>query len=265
MRTDLPLPAIEARALVKDFVINYDYGSIKRMMLDIRALRRRERKVVHALRGIDLTVERGETVALIGRNGSGKSTLLGLIGRIYRPASGELQVRGHVCPLLELGAGFHHELTGLENIYLNGAILGLSRKQIEAGMEEIIDFSELRDSLGAPIRTYSKGMVMRLGFAIAAYACSEILLVDEVLAVGDEAFQEKCYRRIAEFQRRGVTIILVSHFMDDVRRVARRTVWLNEGQIRADGPTECVVQEYLEFSHDLADEDGLEGDDGDGG
>jgi ABC-2 type transport system ATP-binding protein len=167
-----------------------------------------------------------------------------------------LRVRGHVSPLLELGAGFHHELTGLENIYLGLSILGLSRKQIEAGLEEIIEFSELRDSLGAPIRTYSKGMVMRLGFSVAAYACREILLVDEVLAVGDEAFQEKCYRKIAEFQRRGVTILLVSHFMDDVRRVSKRTVWMHEGQIRADGPTECVVPEYLDWSHHLGEDDG---------
>jgi ABC-type polysaccharide/polyol phosphate transport system ATPase subunit len=258
---DLSVPAIEARTLVKDFIIHYDYGSIKRMMLDVRALRRRDTRTVHALRGIDLAVSPGETVALIGRNGSGKSTLLGLAGRIYRPTSGTLQVRGRVTPLLELGAGFHHELTGLENIYLNGAILGLSRKQIAAGLEEIIDFSELRDSLGAPIRTYSKGMVMRLGFSVAAFACTEILLVDEVLAVGDEAFQIKCYRKIAEFQRQGVTIILVSHYMDDVRRVARRTVWLNQGQIRADGPTECVVQEYLDFSHHLGEEENPEADD----
>jgi ABC-type polysaccharide/polyol phosphate transport system ATPase subunit len=249
------LPAIEARALVKDFVVGYQHGSIKRMMLDVNFIRRRERRTVHALQGIDLTVSEGETVALIGRNGSGKSTLLGLIGRIYRPSSGTLHVRGHVSPLLELGAGFHHELTGMENIHLNGSILGLSRKQIEAGMDEIIDFSELRDALGAPLRTYSKGMVMRLGFAVAAYACREILLVDEVLAVGDEAFQEKCYRKIAEFQRRGITILLVSHFMDDVRRVSGRTVWLHGGQVRADGPTECVVSDYLEYSHHLEDGD----------
>jgi homopolymeric O-antigen transport system ATP-binding protein len=243
------LPAIEARSLVKEFTVGYDYGSIKRMVMDLNFLRRKQRKVVHALRGIDLTIEPGETVALIGRNGSGKSTLLGLIGRIYRPTSGTLDVRGQVSPLLELGAGFHHELTGMENIYLNGAILGLKRKQIDAGLEEIVAFSELGDALGAPIRTYSKGMVMRLGFAVAAYACSDILLVDEVLAVGDEAFQEKCYRKIAEFQRRGVTILLVSHEMEDVRRVARRTVWLHQGRVRADGPTSSVVQEYLDFSH----------------
>jgi ABC-type polysaccharide/polyol phosphate transport system ATPase subunit len=255
-RESRPQPAIEARSLVKEFVVGFDYGSIKRMMLDVSFLRRKQKTVVHALRGIDLTVDQGETVALIGRNGSGKSTLLGLIGKIYRPTSGTLEVRGPVSPLLELGGGFHHELTGMENIYLLGTMLGLKRKQIDAGLEEIIAFSELGDALGAPIRTYSKGMVMRLGFSVATYACTDILLVDEVLAVGDEAFQEKCYRRIAEFQRRGVTIILVSHNMNDVRRVSKRTVWLDQGQIRADGPTACVVQEYLDFSHPEGDDVG---------
>jgi ABC-type polysaccharide/polyol phosphate transport system ATPase subunit len=209
---------------------------------------RRERHA--ALKGIDVSVWAGETVALIGRNGSGKSTLLSLIGRIYRKTAGVLEVRGRVSPLLELGAGFVWDLTGLENIYLNGAILGIPRKRLNQIAGKIVEFSELGDAIDTPIRTYSSGMLMRLGFSIAVHADSEILLVDEVLAVGDEAFQEKCYAQIERFQKEGRTILFVSHDMDAVRRVARRVVWLHNGVLREDGPTEAVIPRYLAAMHE---------------
>lgn len=241
-RLNTELPLIEARGLVKEFVVAHHQGSLKRLMLSFGRTRRDRHR---ALDTIDLSVWAGETVALIGRNGSGKSTLLSLIGRIYKKTAGVLKVRGRVSPLLELGAGFVWDLTGLENIYLNGAILGIPRKQLNQIVDDIIDFAELREAIDTPIRTYSLGMMMRLGFSIAAHADSEILLVDEVLAVGDEAFQAKCYAKIEEFQKKGRTILFVSHDMDDVRRVAHRAVWLHNGRLREDGPTEEVVSHYL--------------------
>jgi ABC-type polysaccharide/polyol phosphate transport system ATPase subunit len=242
-------PVIEARKLVKEFVLSHHQGSLKRLVLSFGRIRREHHR---ALNEIDLSVWAGETVALIGRNGSGKSTLLSLIGRIYRKTSGVLEVRGRVSPLLELGAGFVWDLTGLENIYLNGAILGIPRKRLNQIADDIVAFAELREAIDTPIRTYSLGMLMRLGFSIAAHAESEILLIDEVLAVGDESFQEKCYQKIREFQETGRTILFVSHDMDAVRHVAPRTVWLHNGDLRADGPTAEVVPQYLAAMHEGA-------------
>jgi ABC-type polysaccharide/polyol phosphate transport system ATPase subunit len=241
------LPLIEARGLVKEFVVAHHHGSLKRLMLSFGRTRRDRHR---ALDGIDLSVWAGETLALVGRNGSGKSTLLSLIGRIYRKTAGELVVRGRVSPLLELGAGFVWDLTGLENISLNGAILGIPRKRLNQIVDQIVEFAELQEAIDTPIRTYSSGMLMRLGFSIAVHAESEILLVDEVLAVGDEAFQEKCYAKIEQFQRMGRTILFVSHDMDAVRRVAPRTVWLHNGVLRQDGPTDEVVPHYLAAMHE---------------
>jgi ABC-type polysaccharide/polyol phosphate transport system ATPase subunit len=200
--------------------------------------------MLDALKGIDLTIKSGEMLAVIGRNGSGKSTMLGIIGRIYKPTSGKVIVQGRVSALLELGAGFHSELTGLENIYLNGAILGIRTRDMKSKVDEIVQFSELERFIDAPLKTYSKGMVMRLGFAIAVQVDPDVLLVDEVLAVGDEAFQHKCYDKIEEFRKAGKTIVFVSHDLEAVKRVASRVVWLDQGVIRADGPAETVVAEY---------------------
>jgi ABC-type polysaccharide/polyol phosphate transport system ATPase subunit len=201
------------------------------------------------LKGLSLTIARGETVALIGRNGSGKSTPLSLLARVYRPTSGTVTVRGRVAPLLELGAGFHPDLIGTENIELYGAILGMSRREILAKGESIVRFAfDSPDLLGAidtPLRNYSDGMKMRLGFSIAVHTEPDVLLVDEVLAVGDEAFQNKCYARIAEFQQAGKTIVFVSHEMPVVRRVAHRVLWLHDGALRMDGPPDEVVEAYL--------------------
>lgn len=204
-----------------------------------------------ALKDVSLDIPKGQTLAVIGRNGSGKSTMLGLLGRVYRPTSGEITVNGRVAALLELGAGFHPELTGEQNVLLNGVILGMREREVREHLDEIITFAELQHFRDAPLRSYSAGMTMRLGFAVAVFTDPDILLVDEVLAVGDEAFQAKCLRQISEFQQQGRTIVFVSHDMSSVRRVADRTVWLHEGRVRQDGPTDEVVQEYLTASAHL--------------
>ncbi|MFN3649558.1 MAG: ABC transporter ATP-binding protein [Armatimonadota bacterium] len=238
----MTMPIIEARDLQKEFTLEMGPGSIKRLILTGR---RGERRHVHALRGITFSIQPGEAVALVGRNGSGKSTFLSLVGRIYLPTSGTLSVRGRVAPLLQLGAGFHPDLTGRENIEWNGVILGLTRQQVRERTPEIVRFAELERFIDAPLRSYSSGMMMRLGFAIAAHTDSEILLVDEALAVGDEHFQEKCFARIQELIAAGRTVLFVSHEMTDVTRVARRAIWLDQGLVRMDGPPEEVVEAYL--------------------
>ena len=239
---------ISARGLQKEFRVRVNLGSLKSLVLSGGRIKT---KTVHALAGIDLDIKAGEAVALLGRNGSGKSTLLSLIGRIYKPTAGDLQVNGRVAPLLELGAGFHVELTGRENIELNGVILGLTRKQVAEREDAIIDFAEIREFIDAPLRTYSSGMIMRLGFSVAVHTDAEIFLVDEALAVGDEEFQEKCFARIAEMKARGRTIVFVSHEMTDVTRVADRVIWLQKGLLRADGEPRALVEEYLREAHHL--------------
>jgi ABC-type polysaccharide/polyol phosphate transport system ATPase subunit len=241
-------PVIEARGLHKEFEIILHRGTVKALLLSGFKLKRQR---VHALRGIDLTVRRGETVALLGRNGSGKSTLLSLIGRIYLPTSGSMEVRGRVAPLLELGAGFHPDLSGRENIELNGVILGLSREQVAERADSIIDFAEIREFIDGPLRNYSSGMQTRLGFSVAVHTEADIFLVDEVLAVGDEEFQEKCFAEIDRIKARGGTILFVSHEMTDVLRVATRVVWLDQGRVRMDGDPATVVDRYLAEAHHL--------------
>jgi len=239
-------PVIEAHGLEKEFVIAARRTSLRRMLISRGKVTRQH---VHALRGVDITIRQGEAVGLIGKNGSGKTTLLALVGRIYKPTAGELIVNGGVAPLLELGAGFHYDLTGVENVFLNGVILGLTREQVAERLEAIIAFSELREFMDAPLRSYSAGMQLRLGFAIATHTDASILLVDEVLAVGDEAFQEKCYRRLDGLRDEGRTLVVVSHEMPKIRRAAERVIWLHEGQVRMDGPTGEVVDAYLAWSH----------------
>lgn len=235
--------AIRAQNLTKEFLLSHQpYSSLKGLLLAF--LPKRVEHIV-ALKEVSFTIRQGETVGVIGRNGSGKSTLLGIIARVYRPTSGSIQVNGRVAPLLELGAGFHPDLTGLENIYFNGVILGLTRRQVAERLHEIVAFAELEDYIDAPIRTYSSGMLMRLGFAIAAHVDADILLVDEVLAVGDAHFQQKCYRKIREFQEQGRTILFVSHDMEAVRQVAQRALWLDRGVLRADGEVNMVIEAYL--------------------
>ena len=242
--------AIRIRGLRKRFVLHHHGGSIKRAVMGV--FRSSSREVIEVLHGIDLEIPHGETVALIGRNGSGKSTLLGLIARVYLPTAGKIERDGKVAPLLELGAGFHPDLTGEENAELYGAILGMSGNEIRQKLPSIVDFGfdrpDLASKIDTPLRNYSDGMKMRLGFAVAIHTDPEILLFDEVLAVGDEAFQHKCYRKIEELQRAGKTIIFVSHDMHVVQQVATRVVWLHEGAIRMDGPVAKVVPEYIRSS-----------------
>lgn len=247
-------PAIECQDLRKSFTVHHQvYGSLK--LAAVNALRRRPKETVEALRGLTLRIERGETVALIGRNGSGKSTFLSLVAGVYRPTSGRLAVHGKVAPLLELGAGFHPDLTGYENIELYGSILGMSRRTIRERMDAIVEFAfdspNLLAKVDTPLRNYSEGMKMRLGFSIAIHTDPEILLVDEVLAVGDEAFQQKCLERIRQFQRDRRTILFVSHDMAVVRSVSTRCIWLDEGTVRLDGSTDAVVDAYVSAARSL--------------
>lgn len=211
----------------------------------IRFLQRRIRfNNFWALEDIDLMVYRGEVLGIIGRNGAGKSTMLKVISRILRPTRGRTVLYGKVAPLIELGAGFHPELSGKENIFLNGALLGYSRKEMEACFEQIVDFSELHQFIDAPIRTYSSGMYARLGFAVATAHIPDILLVDEILSVGDEAFQNKCLDRITEFREKGATIILVSHDMKQIKDICQRVVWLNHGKIGKIGNPLEIIEAY---------------------
>lgn len=198
-----------------------------------------------AVRNISLDILKGETFGIIGLNGAGKSTLLKVIARVLRPSEGRVIVRGKVAPLLELGAGFHPELTGRENVYLNGSILGHSRAEMDELFDGIVDFAELWDFIDMPIRTYSSGMVARLGFSVATSVLPELLIVDEILSVGDAPFQEKCLDRMRHFQEQGTTILFVSHAMEKVKEMCGRTVWLSQGRMQGLGPSEEVVDSYL--------------------
>ena len=198
-----------------------------------------------ALDNISLDVKRGEVFGLIGKNGAGKSTLLKLVARVLRPTTGRVWVKGRVAPLLEVGAGFHPELTGRENIYLNGAMLGFTRREMDAKFERIVAFAELGDFIDAPLRTYSSGMWARLGFAVATDTQPEVLIVDEVLSVGDEAFQRKSFERIQSFREQGATILLVSHNMDAIESMCQRAVWLDHGKVAALDSAQSVVSQYM--------------------
>lgn len=253
-----PLPyAIEISDLVKDFrVYHRTYGSLKSHAAALA--KNLIRKKVHssfetrrALDGVTFRIATGETVALIGRNGSGKSTLLSILSRIYLPTAGEAKLRGRMMSLLELGAGFDSELTGAQNVFFNGIVLGLTEDQVASRYDAILDFAELdRQAMDLPVRMYSSGMQLRLGFAIAVHLEADLLLVDEGLAVGDEGFQEKCFRKMEEFHTQGKTILMVTHELDHVERLAHRVLWLENGKIRRDGAVEDVLTEYREtFRH----------------
>ncbi len=199
-----------------------------------------------ALRDVSFEIEPGETVGLIGPNGSGKSTLLKLISRIINPSSGKVTARGRIASLLELGAGFHPDLSGRENIFLNASILGISRPVIKRQIEGIIDFAQIGPFIDTPVRNYSSGMTMRLGFAITTMLDPEILLIDEILAVGDHSFQHKCLERLDTLRARGVTTVFVSHSLEQVQRLCPRAIWMSNGQMCADGEAESVIGMYLD-------------------
>ena len=200
-----------------------------------------------ALKNINFTVKRGESWGLIGKNGSGKSTLLKLISGIIRPYQGSVTVNGSISPLIELGAGFDLELTARENIFLNGALLGYSKRFIESHFQEIVDFAELNDFIDVPIKNFSSGMSARLGFAVATVQKPDILIVDEVLAVGDFAFQQKCKERMENLLSNGTTLLFVSHSIEQVKELCSKAIWIDNGEVRAIGETHSVSQEYISY------------------
>ncbi len=235
--------AIEVNDVDKSFKVYYDKANtLKERILFWNRNRHEVREV---LSDITLTIKRGETVALVGVNGSGKSTLLKLMTQIIYPDKGTIKTYGKLVSLLELGAGFHPDFSGRENIYFNASIFGLSKKEIDERLDDIIAFSELGEYIDNPVRTYSSGMYMRLAFSIAINVDAEILLIDEILAVGDQHFQERCYEKMMELKKEGKTMVFVTHSMSAVKKFCDRAVWLSNGRIRMDGSTEEVVEEYL--------------------
>ncbi len=237
--------AIEIQNLTKKFRIYADQGqSLKEKLLSKKRRKYEERTV---LDGISLTVEPGEAIGLVGKNGSGKSTLLKLMSRILYPDGGSVKLNGRVSSLIELGAGFHPDMTGRENIFTNASIFGLTHKEIEARLDEIIEFSEMQEFIDNPVRTYSSGMYMRLAFSVAIHVGADILLIDEILAVGDAAFQAKCFERLMEIKAAGTTIVIVSHSMAQLERICDRTVWIDGGKLRMEGAPNEVHPAYLDF------------------
>jgi ABC-type polysaccharide/polyol phosphate transport system ATPase subunit len=201
-------------------------------------------EIFWALKDINFEVKKGESIGIIGPNGSGKSTILKLIAGVTVPTKGKVKVSGKIAPLIELGAGFHPELSGRENIYINGAILGISRNEMEKKFKEIVEFSELGEFIDTPIKHYSSGMYMRLGFSVAISVNPDIFLVDEILAVGDSAFQEKCLKKMESFKKKGVTMIMVSHSMEQIKRNAKRGIVLVGGKIIFDGEIHKAIDQY---------------------
>lgn len=198
----------------------------------------------YALKNVSFTIKKGESVALIGRNGSGKSTMLKVIAGVLTASKGSISVSGSIAPLIELGAGFDYDLTARENIYLNGAVMGHNRKYMDANFQEIVEFSELQDFIDVPLKNYSSGMVARLGFAIATQVQADILVVDEILAVGDYNFQQKCKERMRKLMSKGTTVLFVSHSDEQVKEICQRAIWLSHGEVMADGPAAEVCGKY---------------------
>lgn len=236
--------AIEVRNLYKKFKIQYDKPTTLKERI-VGLFNKKNIEYHEVLKNINIDIKKGETVALIGTNGSGKSTLLKLMTQILYPDSGSLETNGKLTSLLELGAGFHPDFTGRENIYFNASIFGLSRSEIDKRIDDIIDFSELSEFIDNPVRTYSSGMYMRLAFSIAINVDAEILLIDEILAVGDQHFQEKCFAKLKELRNTDRTIVIVSHSLNTIKDLCTRAIWLYKGEFRLDGDPAYVISEYL--------------------
>lgn len=237
--------AIEVRNMKKSFRLYYDKGrTLKEKALH---LGRNKYEMREVLKGISFDVRKGEAVGLIGQNGCGKSTTLKLLTRIIYPDEGTIELSGRVSSLLELGAGFHPDMSGRENIYINASIFGLNKKEIDKRINDIIEFSELADFIDSPVRTYSSGMYMRLAFSVAIQVNADILLIDEILAVGDVNFQAKCFQKLMEIKRQGTTIVLVSHSTEQIERLCERSIWIQGGLVRADGEAGEVNRQYLRF------------------
>jgi len=240
-----PTAAITADHICKSFRIYRD----KSYSLKEHALFRKRRAydIHEVLRDVSFTVPKGGALGIVGKNGCGKSTTLKLLSRILSPDSGTLTMNGRVSALIELGAGFHPDMSGRENIRINAAIFGLSRREVEERMDTIIAFSELGDWIDNPVRTYSSGMYMRLAFSVAIHVDADILLIDEILAVGDAGFQAKCLRRLDEIRRQGVTVVIVSHDLGQIERLCDRSIWLCDGVLAAEGEPREVHRAYLEY------------------
>jgi ABC-type polysaccharide/polyol phosphate transport system ATPase subunit len=249
-------PPIHVRDLHKRYVVYHDRASgfkdaVVRRVKGVAA----QKEEFWALRGVTFDLQAGEAVGVIGPNGSGKSTLLGVLGRVLRPTSGVVEVNGRISILMEAGVGFHEDLTGVENIYLSGALLGMRRREIARRLDQIVDFADIHGFVDTPVRMLSSGMYMRLGFSVAVHLDPDILLVDEVLAVGDEAFHHKCRRRLSEFRDSGGTIMFVSHRMAEVQWLCDRVMWVEEGLVRQEGATDEVVGAYV--AEHMPDANGL--------
>ena len=238
--------AICVKDVYKCFNVYLDKANTLKERLLFFSRNKKERREV--LKNINLNIKKGETVALIGTNGSGKSTLLKLMTKILYPNSGIIEINGKLTSLLELGAGFHPDFSGRENIYFNASIFGLTKKEIDDRLENIIEFSELKNYIDNPIRTYSSGMYMRLAFAVAINVNADILLVDEILSVGDEHFQNKCIEKMLELKNEGKTMVFVTHSMESVKKLCSRAVWLYNGNIQMDGKVEEVIKKYVEVT-----------------
>ena len=234
---------ISVENVQKSFKIYFDKGNmLKERILFPNRNRYEKREVLH---NISFECYRGEAVGLIGKNGCGKSTILKLLSRILRPNSGNITINGRVSSLLELGAGFHMDMTGRENIYINASIFGLNKREINQRIDKIIHFSELEEYMDNPVRTYSSGMYMRLAFSVAINVDADILLVDEILAVGDVNFQKKCFDKLKKIKSSGTTIVIVSHSMDQLYEICDRLIWIDNGMIRTDGDVRKTAEAYL--------------------
>lgn len=239
MKNDI---AIKIQNVSKDFIIYGDKANtLKEKIIRFGSSKKEIRNI---LKNIDVEIKKGETVALIGVNGSGKSTLLKLITKIIYPTKGKIKTYGKVSSLLELGAGFHPDFSGRENIYFNASIFGLTKEEIDSKLDSIIEFSELEEFIDTPVRTYSSGMYMRLAFSVAINVHADILLIDEILAVGDQRFQEKCMKKMLELKKEGKTMVFVSHSKEAVEFLCDRAIWILDGKIQMDGKTKDVLDSY---------------------
>lgn len=237
--------AIEVRNVSKSFKVYYDKGSQLKERILFRRRNAYEDRIV--LDNISFSVKKGEAIGLVGKNGCGKSTTLKLLTKIIYPNSGEIEMCGRVSSLIELGAGFHPDMSGRENIYTNAAIFGLTKKEIDARLDDIIAFSELEQFIDNPVRTYSSGMYMRLAFSVAINVNADILLIDEILAVGDANFQAKCFNKLREIKAEGTTIVIVSHSLGQIEQICDRSIWIRDGQIQLEGRPKDVHLEYLDY------------------
>lgn len=236
--------AISVENVEKSFKIYKDKGfTLKERILFFKS--RNAYVKNNILRGISFDIEKGDILGIVGKNGSGKSTLLKLITKIIYPDSGSIEINGKVSSLIELGAGFHPDMTGRENIYINASIYGLTKKEIDSKLDTIIKFSELEEFIDSPIRTYSSGMYMRLAFSVAINVEAEILLIDEILSVGDANFQAKCFRKMQELKNSGITIVIVSHDLHTMKELCNKVIWIESGKIKENGNADIVISKYL--------------------